>query len=87
MSFEEIIVVAEKIQVLNVHDPARGITTLQGTFYYKDGKKIRQQTPEDRGRLPKFTKSNWRPGIRHDVPAGPLLAKKNFPKKKFTPRP
>jgi len=87
MTLEEIIVVAEKIQVLNAHDPARGITTPQGTFYYKDGKKIRQQIPEDRGRSPKFTKSNWRPGRKYDAPAGSPPAKKNFPKKKFTPRP
>jgi len=86
MTLEEIIVVAEKIQVLNAHDPARGITTLQGTFYYKDGKKIRQQTPEDRGRSPGFTKSNWRPGQK-STPAGPPPTKKNYPKKKqFTPR-
>jgi len=86
MTFEEIIVVAEKIQVLNAHDPARGITTPQGIFYYKNGKKIRQQTPEDRGRSPKFTKSNWRSGMKHDAPTGPPLTKKSFPKKKFTPR-
>jgi len=58
MTFEEIIVVAEKIQVLNTHDPARGITTLQGTYYYKNGKKIRQQTREDRGKSLGFTQSN-----------------------------
>jgi len=86
MSFEEIIVVAEKIQVLNAHDPARGITTPQGTYYYKDGKKIRQQTPEDKGKSLGFTKSNWKPGQK-STPVGPPPAKKNFQKKKqFTPR-
>jgi len=75
MTFEEIIVVAEKIQVLNAHDPARGITTPQGTFYYKDGKKIRQPTPKDRGRSLGFTKSNWRPGQKY-TPAGPHLQKR-----------
>jgi len=89
MLFEEIIVIAEKIQVLNAYDPARGITTTQDTFYYMDGKKIRQQILEDRGRSLGFTRSNWRPGnkSRPNTPAGPPPSQKKFVKKKqFTSR-
>jgi len=54
MEYDKIVETAERMQADNARDPARGITNRGKTFYFKYGKKIRQKTPEERGRSPRF---------------------------------
>ena len=58
MDYEKIVETAERMQADNARDPARGITNRGKTFYFnKKGRKIRQKTPEERGRSPRFQRS------------------------------
>jgi len=58
MDYEKIMETAERMQADNARDPAREITRMGKTFHFdKQGRKIRQTTPEKRGRSPVFQKS------------------------------
>jgi len=58
MDYEKIVETAERMQADNARDLARGITNRGKTFYFnKKGRKIRQKTPEERGRSPRFQRS------------------------------
>jgi len=82
MDYEKIVETAERMQADNAKDPARGITNRGKTFYFKEGKKIRQKTPEERGRSPGFQRSTWKKG---NLPGseGSALDK---PKRMYPPR-
>ena len=54
MEYDKIVETAERMQANNARDLARGITNRGKTFYFKDGRKIRQKTPEERERSPGF---------------------------------
>jgi len=58
MEYDKIVEIAERMQADNTRDPAREITNRGKTFYFnKEGRKIRQKTPEERGRSPGFQRS------------------------------
>jgi len=48
IDYEKIVETAERMQADSAKDPARGITNRGKTFYFKEGRKIRQKTPEER---------------------------------------
>jgi len=87
MDYEKIVETAERMQADNVRDPARGITNRGKTFYFKEGRKIRQKTPEERGRSPGFQRSTWRKG---DLPgsggSAPDKPKRTYPPRSTLPR-
>jgi len=83
IEYEKIVETAERIQADNTRDLARGITNRRKTFYFdKQGRKIRQRTPEERGRLPGFQKSIWKKG---DLPGSEGSAS-DKPKKSYLSR-
>jgi len=88
MEYDKIVETAERMQADNARDPARGITNREKTFYFdKSGRKIRQKTPEERGRLPGFQRSTWKKG---DLPRSeesvPDKPKRTYPPRSTPPR-
>jgi len=85
MEYDKIVETAERMQANNARDLARGITNRGKTFYFKDGRKIRQKTPEERRRSPGFQRSTWKkgdlPGLGGSAPDKP---KRSYPPR-FTP--
>jgi len=76
------------MQADNARDPARGITNRGKTFYFnKEERKIRQRTPEERGRSPGFQRSTWKKG---DPPgsggSAPDKPKRVYPSRSTPPR-
>jgi len=80
---DKIVETVERMQADNTKDPARGITNRGKTFYFdKHGRKIRQRTPEERGRSPGFQKSTWK---KSDLPGSGGSAP-DKPKRAYPPR-
>jgi len=82
MDYEKIVETAERMQADNGKDPARQITNRGKSFYFKEGRKIRQKTPEERSRLPAFQRSTWKKG---DLPRSGGSAP-DKPKRVYPPR-
>jgi len=88
MDYEKIVETAERMLAENSkNNPARAITERGTTYHYdSQGRKIRQKTPEDRGRSPGFMKSAWRKG--DPAGSGGSAPGRSQPKKKtYPPRP
>jgi len=87
MDYEKIVETAERMQADNARDPARGITNRGKTFYFKEERKIRQKTPEERSRLPGFQRSTWKKG---DLPgsggSAPDKPNRTYPPRSTPPR-
>jgi len=83
MEYEKIVETAERMQADNARDPAREITNREKIFYFnKEGRKIRQKTPEERGRSPGFQRSTYKKG---DQP-GQGGSAPDKPKRSYPPR-
>jgi len=83
IKYKKIVETLERMQADNARDSARGIANRGKTFYFnKEGRKIRQKTPEERGRLPGFQRSIWKNGD----PLGQEGSAPDKPKRSYSPR-
>jgi len=83
IEYEKIVETAKRMQADNARDPARAITNRGKTFYFnKEERKIRQKTPEERGRSLGFQRSTWK--IGDSLGQGESALDK--PKRSYSPR-
>jgi len=87
MEYDKIVETAERMQADNARDPARGITNRGKTFYFMDGRKIRQKTPDERGRSLGFQRSTWKKGdLLGSGGSAPDKPKRSYPPRSTPPR-